>query len=259
MGEDPYSALAEPYVEHCGSLRGLVRTHLVHRQVTAHLPCAPALIADIGGGAGHQAIPLARDGHRVDLLDPSAEMLRRAEHALGQEPIEVAERVRLVKGVGEAAPGILGEGRYDAVLCHGVLMYLEDPAPLVRALVSLAKRGSGAVSVLAKNAEALALRPALQGRWGDALDALDSDRDVGNLGVVTRGDTVERLRALLAEAGAPLFAWYGVRILTDHLTAVLSSDDLPQVLEAEWRVSGREPYRGVSRLLHVIGLTVERG
>lgn len=44
---------------------------------------------------------------------------------------------------------------------------------------ALAKRYDGVVSVLAKNAQALALRPALQARWADALEALDSDRYVG--------------------------------------------------------------------------------
>ncbi len=90
MPDDPYAALADPFVEHCRSLRGVVRTQLVHRHLKAHLPRPPALIADIGGGAGHQTIPLARDGYRVDLLDPSAEMLGRAERALDEERTEVA-------------------------------------------------------------------------------------------------------------------------------------------------------------------------
>lgn len=168
MASDPYAALADSFLAHCRTLRGTVRTQLVHRQLKDHLPPRAALIADIGGGAGSQAFPLARDGHRVDLLDPSAEMLSHAQRALSEEP-GLAERVRLTRGFGEEAPGLLGEERYDAVLCHGVVMYLEDPAPLVHSLVRLAKPG-GVVSVLAKNAAALALRPALQGRWTDALE-----------------------------------------------------------------------------------------
>jgi S-adenosylmethionine-dependent methyltransferase len=62
-------------------------------------------------------------------------------------------------------------------------MFVDDPRPLVRSLVKLSRTG-GVVSVLAKNAAALALRPALQGRYAEALARFDVDRDVGALGVV---------------------------------------------------------------------------
>ncbi len=34
------------------------------------LPAAPATVADVGGGAGAYAIPLAAAGYRVHLIDP---------------------------------------------------------------------------------------------------------------------------------------------------------------------------------------------
>lgn len=108
--------------------------------------------------------------------------------------------MRVVAGTAEHGPALLGAGRADAVLCHGVLMYQPEPGPLVGWLAALARPG-GVVSLLAKNAEAPAFRPALQGRWIEALAVFDRDRDVGNLGVVTRGDTVEELEAVFRDAG----------------------------------------------------------
>ncbi|MGH7718781.1 MAG: class I SAM-dependent methyltransferase, partial [Gemmatimonadaceae bacterium] len=35
-----------------------------------YLPAPPAHIADVGGGAGRYALPLARRGYEVHLLDP---------------------------------------------------------------------------------------------------------------------------------------------------------------------------------------------
>jgi S-adenosylmethionine-dependent methyltransferase len=61
--EDPFSGLAEPYLATEGTLRGVIRHTLVARQLGEHLPRLPARIVDIGGGAGHQAIPLARKGY----------------------------------------------------------------------------------------------------------------------------------------------------------------------------------------------------
>jgi 2-polyprenyl-3-methyl-5-hydroxy-6-metoxy-1,4-benzoquinol methylase len=69
--KDHFYRLAESYLSKDGTLRAVVRHTLVARQLSAHLPQPPARIADIGGGAVHQAIPLAREGYEVTLLDPS--------------------------------------------------------------------------------------------------------------------------------------------------------------------------------------------
>jgi hypothetical protein len=109
------------------------------------------------------------------------------------------------------------------------------------------------VSVLTKNALALAMRPALEGRYGDALAALDSDRDLGRLGVETSGDTVEGLTTLFEEAGLEPVRWYGVRVFTDHLGDCSPGPEFSEALELEWEASRREPYRSVARLFHLVG------
>jgi SAM-dependent methyltransferase len=103
----------------------------------------------------------------------------------------------LVEGEGERAVEIFGRESFDAVLCHGALMYLEDSRPMIQNLTAIARPGA-LISVLAKNASALAMRPALEGRYGEALDALDADRDLGRLEAVTRGEEArERFGDLL--------------------------------------------------------------
>jgi S-adenosylmethionine-dependent methyltransferase len=230
----------------------VVRYALVARQLEEHLLPPPARIADVGGGAGQQTIPLARRGYEVTILDPSPTMLGEARRTLASEVEDVRRRVKLVRGEGERGIEILGEGSFDAVLCHGVLMHLEDPRPMIHELAALA-RPEATVSVLAKNASALAMRPALEARYKDALSALDADRDLGGLGVETRGDTLEGLSALFEGAGLKVVRWYGVRVFTDHLGDQGPGADLPEVLELEWQASRRDPYRCVARLIHLIG------
>lgn len=222
------------------------------RGLAEHLPAPPARIADVGGGAGQQAIPLSRKGHEVTILDPSPKMLAEARRRLALEYENVRRRVRLVEGDGERAHETLDGETFDAALCHGVLMYLEDPRPMIRALSALLRPG-GILSVLTKNAAALALRPALEGCYDDALSSLKADRDRGRLGVVTRGDTVEDLYAAFREAGVEAVRWYGVRVFTDHLGDRMPDQDLPEVLELEWEAGRREPYRSVARLIHLVG------
>lgn len=85
--DDPWAPLAGRFVDdHYATLRGLVGTHVIHRHLRGHLPPPSADLVDVGGGAGHKALPLARDGYRVTIPDPSPAMLERAAQALMAEP-----------------------------------------------------------------------------------------------------------------------------------------------------------------------------
>ena len=254
MAEDPWAPLAERFVEgHYGSLRGRVRTHVIAEHHRAHLPPAPGAVVDVGGGAGTQSIPLARLGYEVTIVDPSAEMLRRAGERLAAEDPAVAGRVRLVGARGEDAPEAVGGATFDGVLCHGVLMYVDDPAELVGALCRLTGPG-GVLSVVAKNVEVMAVRHAHEGDWATALAAFDADRQVNGLGVDTRGDHVDDLSLAIAGHGVDPVAWYGVRLFTDGWTPERPSTDPEDlVLAVELEASRRDPYRRLSRLFHLVG------
>ena len=55
------------------------------------------------------------------------------------------------------------------------------------------------VSIMAANAKAMAVRPALERRWDDALAAFGARGEIGVLGVPTRADPVEELSGTCAE------------------------------------------------------------
>ncbi len=246
--------LAERFVdEHYGSLRGRVRTHVIHEHLRQHMGPVPQRVVDVGGGAGNQSVPLARAGHEVTIVDPSSAMLERAARRLAGEDDQVAARVRLVEASGEDAARALGGAVFDAVLCHGVLMYLDHPEPLVDALCELTAPG-GVVSIVAKNAEVMALRHAHEGDWAAAIAAFDSDSQVNGLGIDTRGDRIEHLSALIVDRGVEPVAWYGVRLFTDGWTPDRPDTDPEDlVLQAELLASQRDPYRRLSRLFHLVG------
>jgi SAM-dependent methyltransferase len=276
-GDDCWAPLAERFVvDHYASLRGRVRNRVLHEHLRQHLPRPPATLVDVGGGGGDQSIPLASEGYRVTIVEPSAAMLDRARRRLAGEPEAVAARVRLVQAAGEQAGEALGGERFGGVLCHGVVMYVEPLAPFVAALAALAAPG-GIVSIVAKNAEALAVRPATEGDWTGALRAFDARRQVNGLGLDTRADTVDELTALLAAEGVDAVAWYGVRLFTDWMAgagdeagsavdagadagagaggrgSTGSAGGLEAVLAVELEASRRDPYRRLSRLFHLIG------
>ncbi|HEX5189429.1 MAG TPA: methyltransferase [Streptosporangiaceae bacterium] len=259
---DAWAGLADRFVRrHYGTVRGRVRTFVIDAHLRAHLPPPPAEVVDVGGGGGNQSIPLARAGYQVTIADPSPAMLAEAARTLESEHPEVAARVRLVTASAEEAGAALGGQRFAGVLCHGVIMYIDDPRPFVAVLAGLAAPG-GVISVVAKNARCLATRPALEGRWADALAAFDGDRQVNGLGLDTRADTVEELSALLAGAGVVPVTWYGVRLFTDGWVHAYDHADggdasgsgMDAMLAVELEASRRDPYRQLSRLFHLVGV-----
>lgn len=148
MPRNAWAWLADPFVEDAyASVKGQVRTYVLHSQLLRHLPEPPASVLDVGGGAAHQSLLLARLGYDVTVLDPSRAMLAKGERRLSAEPEEVRGRVRLLEASGEDAEAATGGQRFAAVLCHGVLMYVQRPDPLIGSLCRCTQPG-GVVSVM---------------------------------------------------------------------------------------------------------------
>jgi ubiquinone/menaquinone biosynthesis C-methylase UbiE len=257
--DDTWASLADHFADEAyASVKGLVRTYVMHKQLLEHLPPPPATVLDVGGGAGHQSFPLAQSGYHVTLLDQSPAMLDKARQRLGHLPAGTAERVTFVEADGEDAAEAVGGRRFDAVLCHGVLGYLADPEPVLDQLCRCTASG-GTVSVMAGNAHAAAVRPALERRWADALASFDSRHEIGVLGLPTRADTVEELSDSLRARGVEPIRWYGVWLFTDWLDcggAALDPADSGQLAAAaavELEAGRRDPYRQLSRIFHLLG------
>lgn len=213
-------------------------------------------VLDVGMGQGTQALRLARAGHSVTGLESDAEMLRTARESLAGEPEGIRERVRLIEGDGRDTGVHFLPGSFDVVLCHGVLMYVPEPDPLLAGLARMLAPG-GLLSLLVRNAGALAMRPGTAGDFSAALAAFDTDTYTNRLGLDVRADRLEVLRATLAGIAAPLHAWYGVRVFTDNVgneAELPGPEELERVFAAEDRAGRTDPYRGVAALLHLCGV-----
>jgi len=259
VGDDTWAGLADTFADGAyASAKGRVRTYVMHQQLLEHLPPSPATVLDVGGGAGHQSFPLAQAGYEVTLLDSSAGMLDKARQRLQRLPDEVRQRVTFVQADGEDAEEAVEGRRFAAVLCHGVLGYLEQTQPLVDQLCRCAAAG-GIVSVMAGNADAAAVRPALERRWDDALASFDATSEIGVLGLPTRAHTVEELSELMRGRGVRPLGWYGVWHFVDWLdlagTPVDTGDSerLAAAAAVELEAGRRDPYRRLSRIFHLVG------
>ncbi|MEU3479612.1 class I SAM-dependent methyltransferase [Streptomyces sp. NPDC033754] len=246
-----FAAVGAAYAAHSRSARGRLRHDLVAHRLLAELPAGPVRVLDVGCGDGEMTLRIAAAGHDVTATDPSAEMLGAAARRLAARP-ELAPRVRLLEA---GIEDLFFDGdRFDAVCCHGVLMYLDDTPGSVALLAGLVAPG-GVLSILTKNRAAIGFREALRGDYPAARRLIEhgSGTSVGNLGLDTRGDTAESLDRLAAEHGLTPLDWQGVRIFHDH------RDDwdpdpaaYADAWETEWAASSRDPYRQLGRLVHTL-------
>ncbi len=100
-----------------------IRTRLI---IERHLPRPPAVVLDIGGGAGVYAHWLAAAGYTVHLRDPVAKHIAQASD-MPDQPLESAE-------VGDARHIDLNDESADAVLLLGPLYHLTELQDRIAAL-----------------------------------------------------------------------------------------------------------------------------
>ncbi|MCW5249229.1 MULTISPECIES: class I SAM-dependent methyltransferase [unclassified Streptomyces] len=224
-------------------------------QIAGRFPVGRRLrVLDVGMGRGTRALRLARAGHQVTGLERDAALTAAARRALAGEPEGIRERMRIIEGDGRDTGVHFLPGSFDVVLCHGVLMYTEEPDPLLAGLARMLAQG-GLLSLLVRNGDALAMRPGLAGDWSGALAAFDGVSCRDREGLEVRADRLATLTAKLAGIGAPLHSWYGVRVLTDTAAdGTVPPKDLTALLAAEERAGRTDPYRGVAGLLHLCGV-----
>ncbi len=259
----------DPWLSRLGNLRNVVRQELVSRQLAAHLPpqggpLRALDVLDVGAGQGTQALRLARLGHRVTAVEPSARMREAFDREAAALPADARERVTLLAGDITALADITGAAAYDVVLCQGVLMYLPHAGPAIAGLARCAAPG-GLVSVVARNADALAWRPATRHDWVAALALLDEQeraaaegRDPSyrnEIGVPARADRLDDLTAALETEGLHVEEWYGVRVASDNVPVDAPTpppDELARILDVEEQLGRADPYRRLGTLLHVV-------
>lgn len=208
-----------------------------------------ARIIDIGGGTGGFAVPLAEQGHRVQVVDPSPDALA----ALGRRAAE--------KGVTDLVTGQQGDlsdlgelvGEADLVLCHGVLEVVDDPAAALRTLAGVLRPG-GTLSLLVAQRHAAVIARAMAGHFQTAQDLLDevSGPDHGRAG---HRYTADELTGLLREGGFEPSLVHGIRVFADLVPGSLLDLEpgaSASLVELERSVAARPEFLPLATQLHVL-------
>ena len=249
----PFDAVAQAFLGYYDTPRGIVRREVVRANLSKHLSrnIRVRRAVDIGCGAGGDSAWLALKGCDVVGVDPSSAMLSAAAEVALVHPSDVG-RLQFIRADDSDLKDLFRGQEFDLVLCHGVLMYQDDDGEFLDNICRLVRPG-GALSLLTKNAHALAYRSVADRNFKEAFTLLRSrESSRGRLGIEARAHSVEELSRALSAHGLVVDAWYGVRVFTDIVGENRTRRDLSQLLELETAASTVDPYRSSARLIHLI-------
>lgn len=224
--------------------------------IQKHFQAHNAQVLDVGGGTGLDAIPFAKQGHRVTLLDYSGEMIDEAKRSAEEEG--VSDRITFHQGDINSIPTLLPNTRFDLILCHNVLQYVDDIHTAIKTM-SEAMRPNSLLSIIAVNRNSEPYRLALhQLDLDGALASLDAEMlrtAVFNTDVHAR--TVDDMREPLRAAGCSVEGDYGIRCVCDYIQDNEIKSDaafFAKLEKLEYELSNRAPYKNVARLFQVVAM-----
>ncbi|UGQ10046.1 methyltransferase domain-containing protein [Yinghuangia sp. ASG 101] len=202
-------------------------------------------VLDTGGGTGNFAVPIARLGHRVTVVDPSPDALAALERRAAEAG--VTDLVAARQGDVQSLFDVVDRGAADAVLCHGVLELVDEPDDAL-GTVAAALRDGGTLSLLAANRTGAVLARALAGHFAEAAEALADPT------ALPRRFTVDELTALLAKVGLRPGAVHAVRVFADLVPGVLVDDpaSFDALLDLEKAAAELPEYRSLATQVHLL-------
>ena len=239
---------------------GKLRYDVGMANIQKHFHARNAQVLDVGGGTGLDAIPFAKQGHEVALLDYSGEMIEEAKRSA--EEAGVSDRITFHQGDINSIPTLFPNTRFDLILCHNVLQYVDDINTAIKTM-SKALKLNGSLSIIAVNRNSEPYRLALhQLDLDGALASLDADMlrtAVFNADVHAR--SVEDLREPLRAAGCSIEGDYGIRCVCDYIQNDEIKNDpafFAKLEKLEYELSGRAPFKNMAKFFQVVARKEEQ-
>jgi S-adenosylmethionine-dependent methyltransferase len=249
------------YAAYLETPEGRLRTDLAFANLQDFLPLNKPLCGlDLGCGTGAATIRLARLGFYVTQLDSSEPMLEIARRKV--EEARVTDRVKSVHGDAEELTDLFGDAKFDVVLCHNILEYLDNPATVLCGAARALRDKSAIVSIVVRNQAGEVLKAAIQaGDIPAAETNLTAEWGVESLyGGRVRLFTSAGLRAMLMSASLELIAERGVRVVADYLPPHISrTSQYVRILDLEKKLGSRPEFTKVARYTHCLARRKESG
>lgn len=207
----------------------------------------PLNILDAGGGYGPFSIHLAEMGHKITLCDISEKMLEKAKGEFAKKNLDIAPDFlhcpiqKLDKN---------HKNKYDVILCHAVLEWVQAPKDILFHLFEYLKQG-GILSLTFYNINGMIFKNLLRTNYKKIL----TQDYAGWPGSLTPTHPLESEQVLswLKQLKFEILCHSGIRVFYDYILDPEDKNKSPQtVMDLELEFSRKIPFRDMGRYQHIL-------
>jgi S-adenosylmethionine-dependent methyltransferase len=242
------------FAEHQDTPWSKLRYIIAAANIERHIPKKHLQILDAGGGTGVEAISLANIGHNVTLVDYSAEMIKEANNKY--KKFIGTGNIDFIQGDLKNVQEIFPKKKYDLILCHNVLQYIENVEEIILALSKVIHE-KGYISIICMNKYSEPLRRAIQDENVETAFAALDEKTIDSLVFNTpmKARTAQELFEPIKNAGLSIVGEYGIRCVTDYITNNEIKKDpsfFMNLQKLEMAMSDKYPYYLLARSFQII-------
>jgi S-adenosylmethionine-dependent methyltransferase len=231
-----------------------LKTEIGLSNLRKHLPQKTLRILDAGGGSGADSLPLAREGHSVDLLDYSPEMLKVAKENAERE--KLLDKIRFHTADVSQLDRIFPQPQFDVVLCHNVLQFVAD-VPKLLSMLSKVLLPGGILSLIGPNRYSMPYATAFLFRdLDEAFRQIDARTYQHRFFKTTVTEySAGEIQAMLPDASLNFDADYGIRCLSDYWgdNETKSKPEVwEKIVRLEYTLTDKSPYNLLARFWQIV-------
>lgn len=233
------------------SMKGRLRLAVLRQDFNEHVTLEGKRVLDVGAGQGQWALEMLRRGGEVHLTDISAEMLSLARTNIQNSELTEAQKAK-ASFQQISLQGLMQQNfvPFDAVTCHAVLEWLDQPAEFFAAVAPLLASG-GWCSLIFYNINGLIFKNLLRTNYAKVIN-----RDFrGARGGLTPLNPLqpEEVRTWAGNWNYEVICQSGIRVFHDYVLDKQLYERDPDAVEAlELLYSRQQPYRDLGRYIHLL-------
>ncbi|MGX5914063.1 methyltransferase domain-containing protein [Aliidiomarina sp. Khilg15.8] len=228
--------------------KGAIREAVLQADLTPLLQSSRTLrVLDVGAGIGQVNQLFATQGHQVVHTDIASDMVDAAKELHNEAGLSDFYQYHSCS-IQELTQQLPQNSRYDVILCHAVLEWLDDPQRALSTLDSLLAPG-GTLSLMFYNRDAKTMANLIYGNF-----------DYVNAGLKVKKKvrfspqqplTIEQVRNWSTQLGWELTTHSGVRCIHDYLRDI-SHQSRTDLIDMELAYRRRDPFRLLGRYQHFL-------
>ncbi|CAG9001227.1 MAG: tRNA 5-carboxymethoxyuridine methyltransferase [Candidatus Celerinatantimonas neptuna] len=250
MSDQNFDSLAHKFTHNIyGTIKGQIRLEILNRDLNKYTPLQSQKlrILDAGGGIGYLSRQLAAQGHEVVLCDISDELLHKAQQEIEQFTPNIS--LQLLHCSIQKLPKNLG--KFDLILCHAVLEWLEDGYQTLSKLQEFLSE-TGHFSLMFYNLEAQRFHALVCGNFSYINNGLKAKKTVRL--TPQHAYLIQDIRKWFKEWQLTEVATSGVRVINDYLKAGARQQfNESELIDMELKYSTHPAYLELGRYIHIIG------